>query len=139
MRCGPLFGVIKMALPLMALAAPIIKGVFGVIDQVVEDKDQANAIKAAISERQHSFDLTALKGQIDIIVAETGGSFLAANWRPITMLTFVVLIVMWWFGFTPERATDELMLELFQLIKIGLGGYVVGRSAEKVAKVLGKQ
>ena len=125
-----------MAFPLAALAAPFIKGVFGVIDQVVEDKDMANKIKAAISERQHSFDLTALEGQIKIIVAEAGGSFLASNWRPITMLTFVALIVMWWFGFTPERATDALMLELFQLIKIGLGGYVVGRSAEKVAKVL---
>jgi len=29
---------------------------------------------------------------------------------------------------------SELVTELFALLKIGIGGYVVGRSAEKIAK-----
>lgn len=121
--------------PLAALAGPLLKGIFSVVDQAVEDKDLALQIKAKITEKQQDIISQELTGAIDIIKAEaSSGSWLAANWRPLTMMIFVGMVVSWWFGFTPERATPELMEDLFDLIKIGLGGYVVGRSAEKAAK-----
>lgn len=61
------------------------------------------------------------------------GSWLAKSWRPITMLIFVALIVARWMGWTAANMTPAEYLEIYGLMKIGLGGYVIGRSAEKVA------
>ena len=69
-----------------------------------------------------------------IIKAEaSSGNWLASSWRPITMLTFVCLIVARMFGYTAEGITEAEYLELWSLVKLGLGGYVVGRSVEKIA------
>ena len=34
---------------------------------------------------------------------------------------------------TPDTLPESAAMSVFDLIKIGLGGYVVGRSAEKIA------
>jgi len=73
----------------------------------------------------------------DIIKAEAGSSnWLTASWRPLTMLTFVGLVVARWLGWTAEGMTEAEYLSIYDLIKIGLGGYVVGRSIEKVAPAI---
>ncbi|MBD1389295.1 hypothetical protein IC617_07650 [Neiella sp. HB171785] len=66
-----------------------------------------------------------------IITAEaTGQSALQRNWRPITMLTFLALVVFDSFGWLPNPLADEAWV----LLQIGLGGYVAGRSAEKITQ-----
>jgi hypothetical protein len=49
-----------------------------------------------------------------------------------TMLTFLALVVGDTFGLFATPLRDEA----WSLLQIGLGGYVVGRSGEKIAKVL---
>lgn len=80
---------------------------------------------------EHQADIE--KAAYDVVKAEVQGAGIKSWWRPITMLTFLSLIVAWWFGFTPERADTALMQELFGIVKIGIGGYIGGRSVEKVA------
>jgi hypothetical protein len=111
-------------------------GIFGIIDKVVEDKDQAANIKHSIATMGHDEFLAMLKSTTSIITAEASGSWLSSSWRPITMLIFLAMVVSWWFGYTPPNVTETLVLELFGLIKIGLGGYVIGRSVEKTAKTI---
>lgn len=86
-------------------------------------------------------ETTFLETQGKVIVAEAKSEHkLTSQWRPITMLTFVFIVANNYiiapylnaFGF--EVPTLELTAEMWELIKIGLGGYVVGRSAEKFAK-----
>ena len=48
------------------------------------------------------------------------------------MLVFVGLICAHWFGFTPDNLSEAEILELMDLVQIGLGGYVLGRSAESI-------
>ncbi len=121
---------------LTTLGAPIIKGLFSAVDQAVEDKDQANAIKARLEELALAGQLKELQEAASIIRAEAGGeSWLQRNWRPLTMLTFVALVVAKWLGFTAPGVSEAVELELMRLIQIGLGGYVVGRSAEKGIKL----
>jgi|SRR6267142_6711032 len=81
--------------------------------------------------------LTTFAAQASIVQSEVASSnWLAASWRPVTMLTFVVLIVARWFGLAaPNLAPDEY-IELWSIVKIGLGGYVVGRSVEKVTPAI---
>jgi len=73
----------------------------------------------------------------DVVKVEAASShWLAANWRPLTMLTFVGLVVARWLGYTAVGMTEAEYLSVYDLIKIGLGGYVVGRSAEKIVPMV---
>jgi uncharacterized membrane protein YeaQ/YmgE (transglycosylase-associated protein family) len=92
---------------------------------------------AAVKIRQIEADLeqTRLEVRGQVVQAEASGdSWLQRNWRPLTMVWFSVLVGAYWFGFTPENLSEEAVLSLFGLIKLGLGGYVIGRSAEKITK-----
>jgi hypothetical protein len=70
----------------------------------------------------------------DIIKTEAASQhWLTSNWRPITMLVFVVLIVARWFGWAAPGLSEAEYLKLWSIVEFGLGGYVVGRSVEKIA------
>lgn len=75
-----------------------------------------------------------VEAQSKVLTAEiSGDSWLQKNWRPLTMITFVVLIVATWLGFSATGLTEAMNLKLLDIVEIGLGGYVIGRSVEKVA------
>lgn len=77
--------------------------------------------------------LAVFTAQAGIVQQEAASShFLASSWRPITMLTFVTLIVARWFGFAASGLAEGEYLALWDIVKLGLGGYVIGRSVEKV-------
>ena len=79
-----------------------------------------------------------------VIVAEANGSVLQQNWRPIMMLTFGGIIVCTWMVFPiinifAHSADLSLLIKSLQdavqfwdVVELGLGGYVIGRSVEKV-------
>ena len=48
------------------------------------------------------------------------------------MLTFVALIVARWLGWSAPNLAEAVALKLWDIVEIGLGGYVIGRSAEKI-------
>lgn len=87
-------------------------------------------LQAAVIERAGDIE----KAAADIVRTEAASShWLAANWRPLTMLTFVGLIVARWFGWSAPGLSEAEALALWDIVQVGLGGYVIGRSAEKVA------
>jgi hypothetical protein len=77
--------------------------------------------------------LTVFTAQAQIVQAEAAsGNWLASSWRPITMLTFVGLIVARWFGWAAPNLAEAEYLKLWDIVQLGLGGYVIGRSVEKI-------
>ena len=101
-------------------------------DPVAKAKAQQDYLAMESKERLEMFGAKA-----NIINTEAASShWLAANWRPLTMLTFVALIVARWFGFAAPDITPAEYIELWGIIKLGIGGYVIGRSAEKVVPAL---
>lgn len=121
---------------LLTIAKGILAPVLGIVDKAVKDKDLAAQLKNDLQVQGLELIHAELQAQSSIIVAEANSeSWLARNWRPMTMMTFVALIVMQWLGLTDQTITEAQSVELLGLIKVGLGGYVMGRSAEKVAKV----
>ena len=50
------------------------------------------------------------------------------------MLIFAGLMVAHWFGYTAPNIPESVQNSLLDIIMIGVGGYTVGRSAEKVAE-----
>lgn len=70
----------------------------------------------------------------DIIKTEANSQhWLAAVWRPVVMLTFAGLIVARWFGWAAPNLSEAEYIKLWSIVEFGLGGYVVGRSVEKIA------
>jgi hypothetical protein len=93
-------------------------------------------IENALTKRIIEYESQLLTSQSEMVKAEsTGHSWLQRNWRPITMLTFLVLVILNSFGLLITPLADEAWL----LLQIGLGGYVVGRSAEKIIPSLTKK
>lgn len=101
----------------------------------LELKKQIQEIQAKVTSEMMNYQSKLDNLQAEAIKAEaSSSSWLARNWRPITMLTFVALIVGRWMGWIDTaNITKEVESQLFDIIQIGLGGYVVGRSAEKIA------
>jgi len=108
----------------------------GVADRIFPDPEQElkrielqQALQAAVLERTSEIERAAA----DVVRAEAQGqSWLQRTWRPITMLVFVGLIVARWLGWSAPNLGDAEVLKLWDIVEIGLGGYVSGRSAEKI-------
>lgn len=118
-----------------ALIGPITGLIGKAIDKAVPDKDEAERLKAQITLEAMNRADTELKGAVSIILAEAQGeSWLQRNWRPCTMLTFAGLVVAHWLGFTADNLSEPQILGLLDIVQIGIGGYVLGRSGEKMVK-----
>ncbi len=124
-----------MAFQLSSIVSTLTGGLFKIVDKFIPDKDLALKIKQEIQSEYHQFATQQLEAATQVIVSEAKGeSWLQRNWRPLTMLTFTGLIVMHWLGWTAENLTEAEIVGLLDIVKIGLGGYVVGRSVEKAVK-----
>lgn len=121
---------------LPAIIGPLLTSLLGVVDKAVEDKDLATQIKARLNEQALNGSLKELEAAASIIVAEAQGeSWLQRNWRPLLMVLFGAIIANNYmlvpiFG-TPAA---EIPPDMWDLLKLGVGGYVVGRTAEKSLK-----
>lgn len=121
--------------------------VFEVIDQAVTDKDQANRLKAELQRRLIDQQDATLQARMKVILAEAGGeSWAQRNWRPILMLVIVAIVANNYllapylgavFG---TGLSLELPERLWDLMTLGVGGYIAGRSVEKTAeRIKGKR
>ena len=110
-------------------------GIIGkVLDKCLVDATKKAELAAAFAQEFMAQSAALDMAAADIIKAEaTSGGWLTRSWRPIVMLVFTSLIVARWFGWSAPGLSEAEALELWAIIKIGLGGYVIGRSAEKVA------
>jgi len=98
-------------------------------DPAERAKAEAEALRQLL-EYQGEIEQAAAK----IIQTEAASThWLAANWRPLTMITFTALIVARWMGWVAPNLSEAEYLKLWSIIEFGLGGYVVGRSVEKIA------
>ena len=117
------------------LIQKLVEPALNIVDELVVDKDLAAKLHYELQTRLIRAANEVFKEQSRIIVAEAqSGSWITRSWRPIVMLCLTGCVMAHWFGFTPENLTPGDTEALLQLVQIGLGGYVVGRSAEQVAK-----
>lgn len=119
----------------------VISPVTNLVDGLVKDKDLAQKLKAELNTQLIDSFMAQLSAQKDVLVAEiTSSSFLSANWRPILMLSFTAVIINNYiispylqalFGFSVMM---DIPPNMWDLLTIGIGGYIVGRSGEKMVK-----
>ncbi len=119
---------------LIPALAPIVGQIVGSLfpDPTEKAKAEAEAMRQLLA-HQGEIEAAAAK----IIQTEAASThWLAANWRPLTMITFTALIVARWMGWVAPNLSDAEYLKLWSIIEFGLGGYVVGRSVEKVVPAI---
>lgn len=126
-------GILSFISGIFKPAANLIDNVHTSEEERKKLRNELEKIQAQVTEKAIELDKEVVKASSKAIQAETSsGSFLATNWRPLTMLAFVTMIISdhYWPGQRPIPA------ELWNLITIGIGGYVGGRSAEKITRII---
>ena len=104
-----------------------------VLDKVIPDPAAQADAKLKLMELAQKGEFAEMNARADIIKAEASSeSWLAQSWRPILMLTFGALIVARWMGFAAPGISDTEIIKLWDIVELGLGGYVIGRTAEKI-------
>ena len=129
-------------LPLISAMAPLAKILFNTVDKAVEDKDLANRLKADLQTQMLQSHTEELTAAARVIEAEAKAGWFAASWRPLLMYVLIFILV-WNYILGPiikfffhAAITIDLPGDVWTLLQIGLGGYVVGRSAESVARTM---
>lgn len=115
---------------LIPVLAPVLSKVVGNLfpDPEAKAKAESELMKTLL---QHQSEIE--NAAASIIRTEAASShWLAANWRPLLMLVFGGLIVARWFGFAAPDLSEAEYIKLWDIVEFGIGGYVVGRSVEKV-------
>jgi hypothetical protein len=129
-------------LPMLNAIAPLAKILFSTIEKSVPDKDLQAKLKADLQTQlmqSHTQELTAAA---KIIEAEAKAGWFASSWRPLLMYVLIFILI-WNYVLGPvilfffkASITIQLPGDVWTLLQIGLGGYVVGRSAESVARTM---
>ncbi len=141
-------GIIEFIGGIFKPAADLIDNVHTSDEERLELKKQLDEIRAGVQlkmiELEHKvleYETKVLEAKQSVIIAEAQGkSWMQRNWRPILMMVIIVIVannyvlVPYLSLFTDKITMLELPKELFTLLSVGVGGYVIGRSGEKIAK-----
>ena len=126
---------------LAALLPSIISVIGKAIDKAIPDRDEAEKLKQQLSVAILNLQHAELQGAVDIIKAEAqGDSWIQRSWRPILMLVIVAIVAnnyllypylsLFWDD-APQLVLPE---QLWELMKIGVGGYIFARTGDKAMK-----
>ncbi len=114
------------------------------IEKFVPDKDLRVQLAHEIEVLVLGVQSGLIQAKSSIIIAEAkGASWIQRSWRPLTMLTFVFIIFNNYvlvpyavgFGFGSKIPMLDIPPGMWSLLTVGIGGYIGGRSYEKVAKI----
>ncbi len=127
---------------MLGAVAPLAKILFNTIEKSVPDKDLQEKLKAQLQTQLLQSNTAELQAAAKIVEAEAKAGWFASSWRPLLM--YVLIFILVWnyiLGpvvkiFTGAVISFELPGDVWGLLQIGLGGYVVGRSAESVARTI---
>lgn len=129
--------------PFSKIIPDLLGKVRDVIDSFHTSGEEKMAAQLKLTELEQSYqvriaeiDAEWAKLQAQVVIAEAQGhSWLQRNWRPLSMLAFVTVILYQYVIATIFSLPTAPVLpdDLWSVIKIGFGGYVIGRSVEKIA------
>ena len=106
-------------------AEKLVTSVGDAIDKNVTSKEEKLTLRNELSKILLDFNSTIVSAQKEIIVAEATGNKLQRIWRPLVMLVFAGIVVLATFV---DVRLDEVPEDFWNLLKIGIGGYVAGRT-----------
>ena len=116
-----------------------VKGLVGAVGEVVDRLTlpvrEKRQLEADLLRVLAEWERARVEAQSAVLVEEAKGSWLQRSWRPLVMLVFAVIVLVGTFTSLPIL---EETSRFWDLLEIGLGGYVVGRGGEKIAGAISK-
>lgn len=112
-----------------------IKGFLGWKEAQADTVKSALAVVSSIDDNDAQ-SVTATANALQVIL--TQGSFLERNWRAWLMVGLMTILFASFFGYVPPHFNDALtpmMSQVFELLKLGLGGYIVRRGIVDVVRL----
>lgn len=127
---------------------PILELLGQVLTKVIPDTAARDKAMLEIQAQLLANDKALAEAARDVLVAEAKGeSWLQRNWRPLFMMAIVFVIMANGFllpilsaitkvDLVKLQGWDAIPQSLWSLAQIGVGGYVIGRTGEKIADTL---
>ena len=130
-----------MVSEIIGLIETTLKPITDMIDNLTTTKEEKIELKNRLEQIKMDFVKEITKQKAEVIKTEAKSeSWITRSWRPLIMLLFGIIIannyilypyLSLFFHNVPKL---QIPPDMWQLLKIGLGGYVVGRTVEKVVK-----
>lgn len=117
---------------LSALIGPLVD----LVGRFIPDPEKKAAAQLQLVQMAQTGELAQLNAALQVILAEANGNWLQRTWRPLMMIFFAGLVGARWFGYSAPNMSEAEIMELWAIVKLGIGGYTVGRSVEKVAPAI---
>jgi hypothetical protein len=125
-----------MGVPFIGEIGKILKPVTDLVDKLHSSTPEKLEAQTKLETARQALTKMMLDLSGKIILAEAGGSKLQRNWRPIVMLSFAFIpfnnYVIYPYFVGHGAVMLELDPEIWELLKLGLGGYIGLRSTEKI-------
>lgn len=128
------------------LGAGLGKAVDNVLGRFFEDKDKAAEAAQELRMAMLEHEQTAQQVARDVVVAEAKSEhWVTSAWRPLVMIMFAVMIgnnyiiAPYLDAIFGTSVMFDMPDQAWNLLSVGLGGYVVGRSAEKTMREYNKK
>lgn len=113
----------------------IVDSISELVGQLTLPARERKELEAGLLKLIQEWERELTQARASVVRDEVKGNWLQRSWRPLVMLVFAVIILIGTFTSLPILADTS---RFWDLLEIGLGGYVVGRSGEKMAKAIFK-
>lgn len=125
---------------MIGILSAVLPVVGKVLDRIIPDPEARAKAELEIQTGLLSAESQIVKAAASVIRAEAGGNWLQRSWRPMLMILFGLIIannyviVPYVLAFGMFVPSLDIPPGMWALLNVGVGGYVVGRSAEKIFK-----
>ncbi|MGL5683125.1 MAG: 3TM-type holin [Marinifilaceae bacterium] len=110
--------------------------VSGIVDRLALTSTEKRQLEMELLMALYQHTEKEIMLRAEIMAKELSGNWLQRSWRPIVMLAFAAVVVAGAFMDIPMLREGS---EFWELLQIGIGGYVVGRSMEGVSEMVLKK
>ena len=120
----------------MKTVTNLVSAVGEIVDRLTLPGREKKQLETDILRLLIAVEEKTISEQAASIREEARGNWLQRSWRPIVMLVFTLIILAGTFLNLPILADTS---RFWDLLEIGLGGYIIGRSSEQLVSSLLKR
>ena len=102
----------------------IVETIGNAVERLALSAGEKRKLKQELEAALLEYESRRMERQADVVREEARGNWLQRSWRPVVMLVFAGVILV---GSFMELPVLEDSSRFWDLLEIGLGGYIVGR------------
>ncbi|MBC5620732.1 MULTISPECIES: hypothetical protein [Butyricimonas] len=113
----------------MGVLQNVIREIGDIVNRLSVSSREKQKIQEEIQSLVYRYKSELVREQSAAVGDEMRGNWLQRSWRPMVMLVLTLLVVL---GVFTESSMLSDTSRFWDLLEIGIGGYVIGRSGETI-------